>query len=58
MGLSLPYVAEIRADLMAWMRFTATVMPGETLQTADGAFRVRVVERDVVVIGSGFARTG
>ena len=37
-------------------RFTAHVFPGETLRTeiwADGAFRTRAVERDVVVIGNG-----
>ena len=37
-------------------RFTAHVFPGETLRTevwADGAFRTRVVERDVVAIGNG-----
>lgn len=42
-------------------RFTATVMPGETLRTEiwpDGSFRVRAVERDVVVIGNGLARVG
>lgn len=40
-------------------RFTATVTPGETLRTeiwSDGSFRTRVVERDVVAIGNGFAR--
>jgi len=40
-------------------RFTATVTPGETLRTeiwADGSFRTRAVERDVVVIGNGLAQ--
>lgn len=37
-------------------RFTAHVFPGETLRTeiwADGSFRTRAVERDVVIIGNG-----
>lgn len=37
-------------------RFTAHVFPGETLRTeiwADGSFRTRAVERDVIVIGNG-----
>ncbi|MGI6247385.1 MAG: MaoC/PaaZ C-terminal domain-containing protein [Pseudochelatococcus sp.] len=37
-------------------RFTAPVLPGETLRTEiwkDGSFRTRVVERDVVAIGNG-----
>jgi len=40
-------------------RFTAPVMPGETLGVdlwADGSFRVRFAGRDVVAIGNGLAR--
>lgn len=40
------------------LRFTAPVLPGETIRTEiwhDGSFRARVVERDVVVIDNGFA---
>ena len=39
-------------------RFTAPVLPGETIRTEiwqDGSFRSRVVERDVIVIDNGFA---
>lgn len=42
-------------------RFTATVTRGETLQTEiwhNRSFRVRVVERDVVVIANGLAHIG
>ena len=38
------------------LRFSAPVFPGETIRTeiwADGSFRARVVERDVVVIDHG-----
>ena len=38
------------------LRFTAHVFPGETLRTevwADGSFRTRAVERDVIVMGNG-----
>lgn len=40
------------------LRFTAPVFPGETLRTEGwhgGAFRARVVERDVVVVSNGRA---
>jgi acyl dehydratase len=38
------------------LRFTAPVFPGDTIRTEiwrDGAFRARVVERDVVVVNNG-----
>jgi acyl dehydratase len=38
------------------LRFSAPVFPGETIRTEiwrDGAFRARVVERDVVVVNNG-----
>ena len=40
------------------LRFTAPVFPGETIRTEGwhgGAFRARVVERDVVVVSNGHA---
>jgi acyl dehydratase len=40
------------------LRFTAPVFPGETIRTEiwrDGAFRARVIERDVVVVNNGRA---
>ncbi|MDH1270427.1 MULTISPECIES: MaoC/PaaZ C-terminal domain-containing protein [Rhizobium/Agrobacterium group] len=40
-------------------RFSATVVPGETLLTEiwrDGSFRVRAAERDMVVLGNGLAQ--
>jgi acyl dehydratase len=40
------------------LRFTAPVFPGETIRTEvwrDGAFRARVVERDVIVVNNGRA---
>jgi acyl dehydratase len=39
------------------LKFTAPVMPGETIRTEiwkDGAFRARVVERDIVVADQGW----
>lgn len=42
-------------------RFTASVYPGETLAVElwnDGAFRVRVIDRDVIAINSGKIRIG
>lgn len=44
-----------------YLRFTAPVFPGETIRTEgwhDGAFRARVVERDVVVVSNGRAVFG
>jgi acyl dehydratase len=41
-----------------FLRFSSPVYPGETIRTeiwADGSFRARVVERDVVVASNGFA---
>jgi acyl dehydratase len=43
------------------LRFTAPVFPGETIRTEgwhDGAFRARVIERDVVVVSNGRAVFG
>ncbi len=46
------------------LRFSSPVLPGETIRTEiwrNGAFRARVLERDVVVVNSGravFARAG
>ncbi len=40
------------------LRFSAPVFPGETIRTEiwrSGAFRARVVERDVVVVNNGAA---
>ncbi len=40
------------------LRFSAPVFPGETIRTEiflDGAFRARVVERDVIVVNNGKA---
>lgn len=40
------------------LRFSAPVFPGETIRTeifADGAFRPRVLERDVIVVNNGKA---
>ncbi len=47
------------ARLQGWaLRFTAPVFPGETIITeiwADGSFRARIKERDVVAINNGYA---
>ncbi|MBU0724037.1 MAG: MaoC family dehydratase N-terminal domain-containing protein [Alphaproteobacteria bacterium] len=43
------------------LRFSAPVFPGETIRTEiwrDGAFRARVLERDVVVVTNGHAEIG
>jgi acyl dehydratase len=43
------------------LRFSSPVFPGETIRTEiwrDGAFRARVVERDVVVVNNGRAAFG
>ena len=43
------------------LRFSAPVFPGETIRTEiwrDGAFRARVVERDVVVVNNGHFELG
>ena len=41
------------------LRFSSPVFPGETIRTEiwrSGAFRARLVERDVIVVNNGFAR--
>ena len=47
------------ARLQGWtLRFTAPVFPGETIVTeiwADGSFRARIKERDVIAINNGYA---
>ena len=47
------------ARLKGWaLRFTAPVFPGETIITeiwADGSFRARIKERDVIAINNGYA---
>ncbi|MBU2089485.1 MAG: MaoC family dehydratase N-terminal domain-containing protein [Alphaproteobacteria bacterium] len=43
------------------LRFSSPVFPGETIRTEiwrDGAFRARVLERDVVVVTNGHAKIG
>ena len=43
------------------LRFSSPVFPGETIRTEiwrNGAFRARVVERDVVVVNNGLAKFG
>lgn len=42
------------------LRFSAPVFPGETIRTeiwATGAFRARVLERDIIVVNNGLAET-
>lgn len=56
-------LSDYRADRVGRMRarFTAPVFPGETIRTeiwADGSFRARVVERDVVVLNNGHVEFG
>lgn len=56
-------LADYRADRLRrlGLRFSAPVFPGETIRTEiwhSGAFRARVVERDVIVVNNGLAELG
>ena len=56
-------LADYRADRLrrVALRFSAPVFPGETIRTEiwrGGAFRARVVERDIVVVNNGLAEIG